>query len=182
MIHLPFDAIAVPPPPADPAPSLGVRVPLNRVNESPDFKFYAHVTSRGNGTFTCSDWQTVRTFVFNSHSLKQVISSITRARSQITGNSTAIYIDVDPADLTQQSLNSYLRLLSSAIGKHLWRGGQNTRIGAVVVTAGPIRLDIDVAGMKIPYNQRFCFGAFNVKSPATGIRDIVIPAETVSLD
>jgi len=85
-------------------------------------------------------WRTSHMFNFKSHAFKQLTYSFDQGKNKFSNTEKGvIYIDVDPAGMIPPVLDWYLDVMCYALADLAWRGGQNKRIAAIVLTAGPIR-------------------------------------------
>lgn len=107
--------------------ALGTRGARLRLGPAPD------------GSVVEKEGSTFRLAAMPGHTVDSVLENVKKASKQIgSGAVGVVYVGVDHGDHDFDTVTCYLTLMGKAVAGRIWRGDQNKRIRAIVLTAGPI--------------------------------------------
>jgi hypothetical protein len=101
------------------------------------------------GKFYFDDFIRVALYRIDSHRLSSILASFNQARGQVPIDAVGlIYIDLDVTQVSIADIFIYLDAIGSAL-QALFTPTSNTRIGAIVLTTGPLLVPTDQNGRQI---------------------------------
>jgi hypothetical protein len=104
------------------------------------------------GTLSSGPMLRISLYTFEAHRLGQIILSFDSARDQLArGGNGLIYIDVDASNVPDLDRGLYFLALQSGIQRQ-FAPKKNTRVAAVVVTAGPDAMEVVDRGFLLTYH------------------------------
>ncbi len=132
--------------PAPPIDPIAITLPMKKPPLLPDddpsaytFVFSFRGRQVNDLRWQLSHWKTGHVFMFDSHLFKQIVGSFKQTNGKFhPGTTGAVYIDLDPGNMSQSTLCRYMEVMALTLARLLWAGGQNTKIGVVVLSSGPV--------------------------------------------
>lgn len=105
----------------------------------------------------------------DSHKFKAVLNSLDRKRKhgQIPVDGVGVFhFDVDVENVSGNFKHRYMEGVAGVLAKQLWAGGHNSRIGGIVITAGPFFSDVQADGGRFlrSSTHRFLMNRGSVRS------------------